>query len=185
MSPTRSPSIRRTDADGAGVRRSSSGLPRMRFAAPACTPRSPDDLDRPALRLSGGQQQRLCIARALAAGPEVLLLDEPCSALDPISTATIEELIVGLRESVAVVIVTHNLQQARRVADHVAFMHLGELVEYGSASRSSSGRPTAARETTSAGYSGESRSDRELEALGPGARTARARHPRPRRPDGV
>jgi phosphate transport system ATP-binding protein len=90
-----------------------------------------DDLDRPALKLSGGQQQRLCIARALAAGPEVLLLDEPCSALDPISTATIESLIVGLRESVAIVIVTHNLQQAFRVADHVAFMHLGELVEYG------------------------------------------------------
>ncbi len=90
------------------------------------------DLDHPALRLSGGQQQRLCIARALAANPEVLLLDEPCSALDPISTATIEELIVGLRESVAIVIVTHNLQQAFRVADHVAFMHLGELIEYGS-----------------------------------------------------
>jgi phosphate transport system ATP-binding protein len=89
------------------------------------------DLERSALRLSGGQQQRLCIARALAAEPEVLLLDEPCSALDPISTATIEELIVELRESVAVVIVTHNLQQAFRVADHVAFMHLGELVEYG------------------------------------------------------
>jgi phosphate transport system ATP-binding protein len=89
------------------------------------------DLDRPALKLSGGQQQRLCIARALAAEPEVLLLDEPCSALDPISTATIEELIVGLRESVAIVIVTHNLQQAFRVADNVAFMHLGELVEYG------------------------------------------------------
>ncbi len=91
------------------------------------------DLDRSALKLSGGQQQRLCIARALAADPEVLLLDEPCSALDPISTATIEELVVGLRESVAIVIVTHNLQQAFRVADHVAFMHLGELVEYGSA----------------------------------------------------
>jgi phosphate transport system ATP-binding protein len=90
-----------------------------------------DDLDRSALKLSGGQQQRLCIARALAAEPEVLLLDEPCSALDPISTATIEELIVGLRETVAIVIVTHNLQQAFRVADHVAFMHLGELVEYG------------------------------------------------------
>jgi phosphate transport system ATP-binding protein len=90
------------------------------------------DLDHPALRLSGGQQQRLCIARALAVKPEVLLLDEPCSALDPISTATIEQLIVGLRESVAIVIVTHNLQQAMRVADHVAFMHLGELVEYGS-----------------------------------------------------
>ena len=89
------------------------------------------NLDHPALRLSGGQQQRLCIARALAVDPEVLLLDEPCSALDPISTATIEQLIVGLRESVAIVIVTHNLQQAMRVADHVAFMHLGELVEYG------------------------------------------------------
>ena len=89
------------------------------------------DLDHPALRLSGGQQQRLCIARALAVKPEVLLLDEPCSALDPISTATIEQLIVGLREDVAIVIVTHNLQQAMRVADHVAFMHLGELVEYG------------------------------------------------------
>jgi phosphate transport system ATP-binding protein len=89
------------------------------------------DLERSALRLSGGQQQRLCIARALAAEPEVLLLDEPCSALDPISTATIEDLIVELRDSVAIVIVTHNLQQAFRVADHVAFMHLGELVEYG------------------------------------------------------
>jgi phosphate transport system ATP-binding protein len=93
------------------------------------------DLNRSALRLSGGQQQRLCIARALAASPEVLLLDEPCSALDPISTATIEELIVGLRESVAIVIVTHNLQQAFRVADHVAFMHLGELIEYGSSAQ--------------------------------------------------
>ncbi len=93
------------------------------------------DLDRSALRLSGGQQQRLCIARALAARPEVLLLDEPCSALDPISTAAIEELIVGLRESVAIVIVTHNLQQAFRVADHVAFMHLGQLVEYGPSSQ--------------------------------------------------
>ena len=89
------------------------------------------DLERSALKLSGGQQQRLCIARALAAQPEVLLLDEPCSALDPISTARIEELIVHLRESVAIVIVTHNLQQAFRVADHVAFMHLGELIEYG------------------------------------------------------
>ncbi|HEV7771885.1 MAG TPA: phosphate ABC transporter ATP-binding protein [Conexibacter sp.] len=92
-----------------------------------------DDLDHPALRLSGGQQQRLCIARALAVGPEVLLLDEPCSALDPRSTETIEKLIVKLREEVAVVIVTHNLQQAFRVADNVAFMYLGELVEYGPA----------------------------------------------------
>ncbi len=92
-----------------------------------------EDLDRPALSLSGGQQQRLCIARALAAAPAVMLLDEPCSALDPISTAVIEDLIVELRESVAIVIVTHNLQQAQRVADHVAFMHLGELIEYGTA----------------------------------------------------
>ena len=93
------------------------------------------NLDHPALRLSGGQQQRLCIARALAANPEVLLLDEPCSALDPQSTAVIEDLIVKLREEVAVVIVTHNLQQARRIADHVAFMYLGELVEYAPAGR--------------------------------------------------
>jgi phosphate transport system ATP-binding protein len=93
------------------------------------------DLEHPALRLSGGQQQRLCIARALAVKPEVLLLDEPCSALDPISTATIEQLIVGLRADVAIVIVTHNLQQAMRVADHVAFMHLGELVEFGTAAQ--------------------------------------------------
>ncbi|HTQ68976.1 MAG TPA: phosphate ABC transporter ATP-binding protein [Solirubrobacteraceae bacterium] len=103
-----------------------------------------DDLDHSALALSGGQQQRLCIARALAARPEVLLLDEPCSALDPISTATIEELIVQLRESIAIVIVTHNLQQAFRVADEVAFMHLGELVEYGS-SKQVFDRPRAQR----------------------------------------
>ncbi len=88
-----------------------------------------DNLDGAALRLSGGQQQRLCIARALAGRPEVLLMDEPCSALDPLSTTTIETLIHELREQVAVVIVTHNLQQARRVADRVAFMYLGELVE--------------------------------------------------------
>jgi phosphate transport system ATP-binding protein len=90
-----------------------------------------DDLDRPALRLSGGQQQRLCIARAIATRPEVLLMDEPCSALDPISTGVIEDLIGDLRRELAVVIVTHNLAQARRVADKVAFMYLGDLVEYG------------------------------------------------------
>ena len=102
----------------------------------ALQPRGPvrggrDDLDRPALRLSGGQQQRLCIARAIAPRPEVLLMDEPCSALDPISTATIEKLIGELRRDLAVVIVTHNLAQAHRVADKVAFMYLGDLVEYG------------------------------------------------------
>jgi phosphate transport system ATP-binding protein len=91
------------------------------------------DLSHPALRLSGGQQQRLCLARSLAVGPEVLLLDEPCSALDPNSTALIEELLVGLRSEVAVVIVTHNLQQAYRIADRVAFMYLGDLVEQGPA----------------------------------------------------
>ncbi|MGA2320434.1 MAG: ATP-binding cassette domain-containing protein [Solirubrobacteraceae bacterium] len=94
-----------------------------------------DDLDRPALRLSGGQQQRLCIARAIAPRPEVLLMDEPCSALDPISTGTIEKLIGELRRELAVVIVTHNLAQAHRVADKVAFMYLGDLVEYGHTSQ--------------------------------------------------
>ena len=90
-----------------------------------------EDLDRPALRLSGGQQQRLCIARAIAPRPEVLLMDEPCSALDPISTNTIEQLIGELRRELAVVVVTHNLAQAHRIADKVAFMYLGDLVEYG------------------------------------------------------
>jgi phosphate transport system ATP-binding protein len=94
-----------------------------------------DNLDHPALALSGGQQQRLCIARSLAVRPEVLLLDEPCSALDPISTQVIEETIVSLRDEVAIVIVTHNLQQAQRVADHVAFMYLGDLIEYGEAAQ--------------------------------------------------
>jgi phosphate transport system ATP-binding protein len=94
-----------------------------------------DELDRPALRLSGGQQQRLCIARAIAPRPEVLLMDEPCSALDPISTAVIEKLIGELRRELAVVVVTHNLAQAKRVADKVAFMYLGDLVEYGTAAQ--------------------------------------------------
>ena len=89
-----------------------------------------DRLKRPGTSLSGGQQQRLCIARALAPEPEVLLMDEPCSALDPIATAKIEELIQALRERLTVVIVTHNLQQAVRVSDRTAFFYLGNLIEY-------------------------------------------------------
>ena len=90
-----------------------------------------DRLKQSALGLSGGQQQRLCIARAIAIEPDVVLLDEPASALDPIATASIEDLIHDLRRDLAVVIVTHNLAQAQRVADKVAFMYLGNLVEYG------------------------------------------------------
>lgn len=84
-----------------------------------------------ALGLSGGQQQRLCIARAIAADPDVLLMDEPCSALDPIATAKIEELIYQLRGHYTIIIVTHNMQQAARVSDNTAFMYLGKLIEYG------------------------------------------------------
>ncbi|MDO8267382.1 MAG: phosphate ABC transporter ATP-binding protein PstB [Moraxellaceae bacterium] len=90
-----------------------------------------DRLHDSALGLSGGQQQRLCIARAIAVQPEVLLLDEPCSALDPISTLKIEELIHELKERFTIVIVTHNMQQAARVSDYTAFMYLGKLIEYG------------------------------------------------------
>ena len=90
-----------------------------------------DRLDAPGTGLSGGQQQRLCIARAVATGPEVLLMDEPCSALDPIATAQVEELIDELRASFSVVIVTHSMQQAARVSQKTAFFHLGYLVEYG------------------------------------------------------
>ncbi len=89
-----------------------------------------DRLEHNALSLSGGQQQRLCIARGIAIRPEVLLLDEPCSALDPISTAKVEELIHELKRDYTVVIVTHNMQQAARVSDYTAYMLLGELVEY-------------------------------------------------------
>jgi phosphate transport system ATP-binding protein len=90
-----------------------------------------DDLNKSATDLSGGQQQRLCIARALAVEPEVLLMDEPCSALDPISTAKIEELIHELKDTFTIVIVTHNMQQAARVSDRTAFFYLGELIEFG------------------------------------------------------
>jgi phosphate transport system ATP-binding protein len=90
-----------------------------------------DRLDAPGTSLSGGQQQRLCIARAIATAPEVLLMDEPCSALDPIATAQVEELIDELRASYSVVIVTHSMQQAARVSQKTAFFHLGVVVEYG------------------------------------------------------
>lgn len=90
-----------------------------------------DRLDASGTALSGGQQQRLCIARAIAVDPEVILMDEPCSALDPIATAKIEELIHALRGRYAIVIVTHNMQQAARVSQRTAFFHLGHLVEYG------------------------------------------------------
>jgi phosphate transport system ATP-binding protein len=94
-----------------------------------------DKLQANGLSLSGGQQQRLCIARTIAVRPEVILLDEPCSALDPISTAKIEELIDELKDDYTIAIVTHNMQQAARVSDHTAFMYLGELVEFDTTSK--------------------------------------------------
>ncbi len=90
-----------------------------------------DDLNKSALQLSGGQQQRLCIARALAVDPEVLLMDEPCSALDPTATAKIEELIFELKKDYTIVIVTHNMQQAARVSDDTGFLFMGKLIEFG------------------------------------------------------
>ena len=90
-----------------------------------------DDLDKPGTSLSGGQQQRLCIARALAVEPEVILMDEPCSALDPIATAKIEELIYELKSKYTIVTVTHNMQQAGRISDYTAFFYLGRLIEFG------------------------------------------------------
>lgn len=92
-----------------------------------------DELKKPAVKLSGGQQQRLCIARTVVLRPEVILMDEPCSALDPISTGKIEELIKVLKKDYTIVIVTHNMQQAQRISDYVAFMYLGELIEFGTA----------------------------------------------------
>jgi phosphate transport system ATP-binding protein len=94
-----------------------------------------DQLGANGLSLSGGQQQRLCIARTVAVRPEVILFDEPCSALDPISTAKIEELIDELKDDYTIAIVTHNMQQAARVSDFTAFMYLGELIEYGETTR--------------------------------------------------
>src|SRR5437764_5511723 len=90
-----------------------------------------DDLRKPGISLSGGQQQRLCIARAVAVEPQVLLMDEPASALDPIATMKIEELISELKTNYTIVIVTHNMQQAGRVSDYTAFLYMGELIEFG------------------------------------------------------
>jgi phosphate transport system ATP-binding protein len=90
-----------------------------------------EDLKKPGTSISGGQQQRLCIARAIALQPEVILMDEPCSALDPIATAKIERLVVELKRDYTVVIVTHNMQQASRVSEYTAFMYLGSLIEFG------------------------------------------------------
>jgi phosphate transport system ATP-binding protein len=90
-----------------------------------------DDLKKPGMSLSGGQQQRLCIARALAIQPEVLLMDEPASALDPIATQKIEEMITELKKEYTIIIVTHNMQQAMRVSDYTGFMYLGDLIEFG------------------------------------------------------
>ncbi len=94
-----------------------------------------DDLDKPGTSISGGQQQRLCIARAIALEPEVILMDEPCSALDPAATAKIEGLMISLKKQYTVVVVTHNMQQASRVADYTAFMYLGKLIEYDETAR--------------------------------------------------
>jgi len=94
-----------------------------------------DRLNESALRLSGGQQQRLCIARAIAIQPQILLMDEPASALDPIATTRIEELILELKRDYTIVIVTHNMQQATRISDYTAFFYFGELVEFDTSAR--------------------------------------------------
>ena len=133
-----------------------------RCGRPALWDEVKDRLHESGLGLSGGQQQRLCIARALAMEPEVILMDEPCSALDPISTARIEDLLFELKERYTIVIVTHNMQQAARVSDYTAFLVNGELVEFGAthagvhATRSRS-RPR----TTSPAASASERKDRQ------------------------
>jgi len=121
--------------DGVRDRRALAETAERALRAAALWEEAKDRLDESALGLSGGQQQRLCIARAIAGDPEILLMDEPCSALDPIATAKIEELIAELRGSYTILIVTHNMQQAGRVSDNTAFMYLGKLVEYGETDR--------------------------------------------------
>ena len=120
---------------GMNRKRSSTRWWRRACATRRCGTRSRTASRRARSGLSGGQQQRLCIARAIAVEPEVVLLDEPCSALDPIATAKIEELMVDLKDRYTLVIVTHNMQQASRVSDYTAFLYLGQLVEYGPAQR--------------------------------------------------
>src|SRR3989338_4477315 len=117
----------------AGIRRRSllQGIVRRSLEHAALWDEVTDKLHHPATSLSGGQQQRLCIARALAVEPSVLLLDEPCSALDPIATARIEELLIQIKDQLTVVIVTHNMQQAARVSEYTVFILMGEMVEYG------------------------------------------------------
>ena len=145
-----------------------------------------DKLNASGLSLSGGQQQRLCIARSVAVKPEVILFDEPCSALDPISTAKVEELIDELKAQYTIAIVTHNMQQAARVSDYTAFMYLGELVEFDETSGSSPRPATGARRTTSRAASAE-----QASGAGPDdPRTDPEDHDRPhrrrlrRRPEG-
>jgi phosphate transport system ATP-binding protein len=116
---------------GVGSRADLDGVVERSLRGAALWDEVQDRLDDSALSLSGGQQQRLCIARAIAVEPDVLLMDEPCSALDPIATAKIEELMLELKNSYTIVIVTHNMQQAARVSDYTGFMLLGELVEFG------------------------------------------------------
>jgi phosphate transport system ATP-binding protein len=116
----------------AGVRNNSAldGIVEKSLRSAALWEEVKDRLDESALGLSGGQQQRLCIARSIAVEPDVLLMDEPCSALDPIATGKIEDLIHDLKKNYTIVIVTHNMQQASRVSDYTAFMYLGRLIEY-------------------------------------------------------
>ena len=174
---------RRAAADrprGVGPRASAS---RRRCAAPACGTRSRTASASPGIGLSGGQQQRLCIARAIAVEPEVILMDEPCSALDPIATLKIEELIDELKQRYTIVIVTHNMQQAARVADTTAFMLDGELVELGPTEqdlhqpRRRAHRGVRDREVRlMAARAASTSSERAARARGRGAR-----RPRPRR----
>ncbi len=117
--------------NGTGSRRDMPGIVEESLRQAALWDEVKDRLKDSALGLSGGQQQRLCIARSLAVNPDVLLMDEPASALDPIATAKIEELIFQLKSRYTIMIVTHNLQQAARISDHTAFFYMGELVEYG------------------------------------------------------